>query len=346
MCEVKIFRNNKPFMLESGKILPEYHLAYHTYGKLNSGRDNVVWIFHALTANCNPAEWWEGLIGNGRFFDPEKYFIVCANIPGSCYGSISPLDVNPDTGMPYYHDFPMFTTRDMIRSYQPLRKYLGINRIEIGIGGSMGGQQLLEWAIEEPILFKCIVPIATGASHSAWGIAFDTSQRMCIELDPTWKEQNSEAGKNGLKIARSIALLSYRNYNIYTTSQEGIIFETKEKPIDENIYRAETYQRYQGEKLIKRFNAFSYYSLTKSTDSHDVGRGRGGCEKALSNIQAKALIIGINSDLLFPPVEQIYLSKHIPSAKLFLIESLYGHDGFLIETRMITNLLNNFSKHN
>jgi homoserine O-acetyltransferase len=342
MCSAKIFRYNQPFVLESGKILSKYHLAYHTYGKLNDKGDNAVWVFHALTANSDAADWWKGLVGAGSFLNPEEYFIVCVNIPGSFYGSLSPLDINPNTGTPYYHDFPMFTTRDMIRSYQPLRKYLGINRIKIGIGGSMGGQQLLEWAIEEPELFENIVPIATGAFHSAWGIALDASQRMCIELDPTWKEQSDEAGKNGLRIARSIALLSYRNYGIYTATQEGVTIESSEKPIDKTVYKAESYQHYQGEKLINRFNAFSYYLLTKSTDAHDLGRGRESREKALSRIQAKTLIIGITSDLLFPPVEQVYLSKHIPKAKISIIDSIYGHDGFLLETGQITDLLNNF----
>ena len=342
MCKPKIFKNNKPFVLESGKVLSAYHLAYHTYGNLNENNDNVIWVFHALTADSNVAEWWQGLVGEGCIFNPEKYFIVCVNMPESCYGSISPLDINPDTGTPYYHDFPMFTTRDMIRSFQPLREYLGIKRIKVGIGGSIGGLQLLEWAIEEPELFENIIPIATGASHSAWGVAFDASQRMCIELDPTWKNRHSEAGKDGLKIARSIALISYRNHTIYTATQEGVTTESSEKPIDENIYKAETYQRYQGEKLIKRFNAFSYYLLTKSTDTHDVGRGRGSREKALAKIQANTLVIGITSDLLFPLIEQDYLSKHISGAKFSVIDSFYGHDGFLIEIEKITNLLNEF----
>lgn len=344
MCNVKIFEHNSPFELESGKTLPAYHLAYHTYGRLNKKGDNAVWVFHALTANSNPAEWWCGLIGKGRFFDPERYFIVCANIPGSCYGSISPLDINPATGTPYYHDFPMFTTRDMIRSYQPLREQLGIKRIKAGIGGSMGGQQLLEWAIEEPELFENIFPIATGAFHSPWGIAFDASQRMCIELDPTWKTQHPEAGREGLRIARSIALLSYRNYNAYAVSQEGLAAESPKTPVDKHLYRAETYQRYQGEKLINRFNALSYYLLTKSTDTHDVGRGRESREAALQKIKADTLIIGIASDLLFPPCEQVYLAKHIPEAQISIIDSLYGHDGFLLETEQITALLDRHFK--
>ncbi|HET7119192.1 MAG TPA: alpha/beta fold hydrolase, partial [Hanamia sp.] len=180
-----IFASDKSLTLESGYVLPSYHLAYTTYGKINSAKDNVVWIFHALTANSNAEEWWPGLVGEGKLFDPEKYFIICVNMPGSCYGSIGPLDKNPNSGQTYYHDFPFFTPRDMIRSYQPLKESLGIKKIKIGIGGSMGGQQLLEWAIEEPELFENIFPIGTNARHSAWGIAFNASQRMCIEADGT-----------------------------------------------------------------------------------------------------------------------------------------------------------------
>ena len=172
-------------MLESGESLPGFHLAYTTHGKLNAAKDNVVWIFHALTANSNPVEWWPGLVGEGKFFDPAKYFIICVNKPGSPYGSISPLSINPETNENYYHSFPVFSIRDMIRTYQHLKNELGISKILIGLGGSTGGMQLLEWAIEEPELFEHIVPIATNAVLSPWGIAFNASQRMAIEADNT-----------------------------------------------------------------------------------------------------------------------------------------------------------------
>ena len=181
-----IYKHEQPFILECGITLPQIHLAYTSHGHLNAAKDNVVWIFHALTANSDPAEWWPGLVGKGKLFDPELHFIVCVNMPGSCYGSMGPLELNPDTTEPWYHDFPFFTTRDMIRAYQFLRQYLGIENIHTGIGGSMGGQQLLEWAIEEPELFRYIFPVATNAQHSPWGIAFNASQRMSIEADRTW----------------------------------------------------------------------------------------------------------------------------------------------------------------
>jgi len=333
-----IFHVDNPITLESGKVVPKYHLAYTTYGKLNPQKDNVVWIFHALTANSNAADWWPGLVGEGKLFDAEKYFVICVNMPGSCYGSTGPLDKNPETGETYYHDFPFFTPRDMVRSYQPLRQFLGIEKIKIGIGGSMGGQQLLEWAIEEPELFENIFPIATNARHSAWGIAFNASQRMSIEADGTWKEKNPDAGMEGMKAARSIALISYRHYETYHASQS-------EHHIDKiENYKSESYQKYQGEKLSKRFNAFSYYFLSKGMDSHNVGRGRGSIENALQMIKAKTTAIGITSDILFPVNEQQFISENVPGGRLFTIDSLYGHDGFLLEYEQIEKIISGVIK--
>lgn len=321
----EIFHHNKPFTLESGHTLPGYHLAYTTYGKLNEQRNNVVWVFHALTANSDPAEWWPGLVGNGKLFDPSRYFIICVNMPGSCYGSTGPLDINPASGSPYYHEFPFFTPRDMIHAYIPLRKQLGIEKIHVGIGGSMGGQQLLEWAVAEPGLFRHIFPIATNAQHSQWGIAFNASQRLCIEADHTWKEKHERAGLEGMKTARALALLSYRSYDTYRTGQA----ETDNEKLDG--FNSESYQRYQGEKLAARFNAFSYFALSKSMDSHNLGRGRSGISNALGTIAARTLAIGIQSDILFPAHEQQLLAELVPGGTFRMIDSHYGHDGFLLE---------------
>ena len=334
----KVFSYPKPFILESGITLPAYHLAYHAFGKLNADQSNVVWIFHALTANSDPVEWWPGLVGAGNLLDPEKYFLVCVNMPGSCYGSIGPLENNPATGQPFYHDFPFFTTRDMIRAYQPLRQFLGIKKIKIGIGGSMGGQQVLEWAIEEPELFEHIVPIATNAFHSPWGKAFNASQRHCIELDPGWLERHSQAGMQGMKAAREIALLSYRHPETYNLYQEDADINAL------GPYRSESYQAYQGEKLAKRFNAFSYYRLSQSMDSHHVGRNRGSVLQALKKIKAKTHVISLQTDLLFPQKEQEFLAENIPGASFHSIPSVYGHDGFLLEYEAISAIINDFMR--
>ncbi|RYG03316.1 MAG: alpha/beta fold hydrolase [Chitinophagaceae bacterium] len=257
-------------------------------------------------------------------------------MPGSCYGSISPLDDNEFSTDQWLHQFPLFTTRDMIRTYQPLKEYLGVQKIHIGIGGSMGGQQLLEWAIEEPSLFNYIVPVATNAFHSPWAIAFNATQRHAIELDPTWVNANAQAGMEGMKVAREIALLSYRHYETYGAGQNEIQNDRTEN------FRSESYQKYQGEKLAKRFNAFSYYFLSKSMDSHNVGRSRGSVEKALAGITAHTLVIGIGTDVLFPLSEQQFLGNNIPGAVFKAIESPYGHDGFLLESDQITTLVQEF----
>ncbi|QES89986.1 homoserine O-acetyltransferase family protein [Rhizosphaericola mali] len=345
MTKSHIFEYNQPIRLESGRKLERFHLEYTTLGHLNTSKNNVIWIFHAFTANSNPEDWWAGLVGDQKYFDPAHYFIICVNMPGSSYGSIGPLDINPITKTPYFHHFPLITTRDMIRCYEKLRVSLGIDKIYLGIGGSMGGQQLLEWAAEYPNLFAHIIPIATNAQHSPWGIAQNTSQRWAIEGDPTWKESTEISGLEGMKIARSMALLSYRSYQTYDYSQKGFAEETELLPVDKQKFRASSYQHYQGEKLAKRFNAYSYYALSQSMDAHDLGRGRGGTKVALGLIQSKALVIGISSDILFPPNEQKYIADHIHDAQYVVIDSLYGHDGFLLEFETIGYHIEEFLKN-
>ena len=321
--------------LESGKSISDFPLTYTTLGKMSHSKDNVIWIFHAMTANSDPSDWWAVMVGEGKFFDPREYFIICVNMPGSHYGSVSPISINPSTGAPYYQSFPFFTPLDMVRAYDQLRIHLGIDKIFLGIGGSMGGQQLLAWACEQTDLFENIVPIAVNAFHSPWGKAFNASQRMCIEADSTWHQSSPAAGIEGMKVARSIALISYRTYDTYDKTQQDT-----DKALEHT--RSESYQRYQGEKLAKRFNALSYYMLTKSMDSHHLGRGINEAEEKLSKIKAKTMVIGISSDILFPVHEQAFIAKHIPSAKLEIIDSFYGHDGFLLEDEKLNTLLDQF----
>lgn len=324
--------------LESGQALLQPEVVYHTYGNLSPAKDNVVWICHALTANADAADWWNGLVGEGKFLDPAKYFIVCANILGSCYGTTGPLSINPETGEPYYHTFPLVTVRDMVEAHVRLREHLGIQRIHLVIAGSLGGHQVLEWLVREPGIFDQAAVIATSARHSPWGIAFNESQRFAIEQDPTWKESHPEAGLNGLKVARSIAMLSYRSYETYHIAQ-------LDKPGKIDGYRASSYQRYQGEKLAKRFNAFSYWALSKAMDSHDLSRGRAeSLEEVLQSITTPLLTVSITSDLLFPPHEQEFIAKHVQNGTHHSITSIYGHDGFLLEFAALSGLLDDFVK--
>jgi homoserine O-acetyltransferase/O-succinyltransferase len=337
---LKYFKYNKPFKLEIGETLPEITLAYTTIGKLNEAKNNVVWVCHALTGSADVADWWSGIVGEGKLFDPNEHFIVCANVLGSHYGSTSALSINPKTNTPYFHDFPFISVRDIANSFYLLCNHLQISEINTCIGGSLGGQQAVEMAIMFPDLIQNLILVATNAQFSPWGIAFNETQRMAIAADPTWLNYDENAGQAGLKIARAIALLSYRNYQTYSITQQR-----SNEPLDRK-FRAATYQHYQGEKLVSRFNAFSYWTLTCIMDSHDVGRGRGTVKDVLKTIKAKTLVLGIESDVLFPINEQEFLANNITDAKLEVIDSLYGHDGFLIENQLLTKAIRTWQNNN
>lgn len=336
--EDNTFRYDQKFELEAGGSLSGIQLRYTTLGKLNTTRDNVIWVFHALTGSSDFTSWWGELFKEGSVYDPRHNFIICANMLGGCYGSTGPLSINPTNGNPFYHSFPTITNRDVVKAFDLLRIHLRIEKVHTLIGGSLGGQQTLEWAIVQPDVFENIIPIACNAWHSPWGIAFNEAQRLAIEADPTWKESDARAGAEGLKAARAIGMISYRHYDTFLKTQN-------EKSADKlDDYRAASYQQYQGQKLANRFNAFTYWILTKIMDSHHVGRGKKNAEEALKKIKARTLVVGIDSDILFPIAEQEYLAQQIPDARLESITSLYGHDGFLVEFEQLNTILNKFYK--
>ena len=328
---VLAFHYQRPFYLENGSVLPALTIAYHTWGQLNEQGDNVIWICHALTANSNAREWWPNLIGDGLLFDTRKYFVVCANILGSCYGTTGPSSLNPATGKPYLHDFPFITIRDMVNAHDLLREHLGIRQIDLLAGGSMGGYQVLEWAVMKPGFCKRLFLITTSARESAWGIAIHTAQRMAIENDSTWNNGSADCGKNGLKVARAIGMLTYRSYESFVHTQT----DHNDEKVDD--FMASSYIRYQGEKLAARFSAHSYWTLSKAMDTHNLARNRGSLDAVLKSIPAKALVMGIRSDLLCPEQELQFIAGQIPDATYVAIDSLYGHDGFLVETATITH---------
>ncbi len=338
MSTINTYQYRKNFKLESGKKLRGVEIAYQTYGKLNAKKDNVIWACHALTANSDVLDWWKGLFGNNSLFNPKEHFIICANIIGSHYGTTNPLSTNPVTGQPYYLSFPEFTVRDMVKAHGLLADHLGVHQVKVLIGGSLGGQQALEWSIIEPGKFENLILVATNAVHSPWGIAFNESQRLAITTDRTFYANKPDGGLKGLKVARSIALLSYRTYEAYAATQLETV---NDKTTD---FRASSYQAYQGEKLCKRFNAYSYWYLSKAMDSHNVGRGRKSIAGALAGVKANTLVIGVENDVLFPVSEQQFISNHIKDAEFQQINSAYGHDGFLIETDTLTKLIGNFLK--
>ncbi|WP_439475362.1 homoserine O-acetyltransferase family protein [Algoriphagus formosus] len=329
------FKSQTPFELESGKVLPELELTYTTYGSLNAEQNNVVWVVHALTGDSKVGEWWNGMVGEDQFYDPANYFIICVNLPGSCYGSTNPLSINSNTGDAYYYDFPFLTTRDMARALDLVREGLGIRSIHTLLGGSLGGQVALEWAYFLGENLKNLVILASTAKSSPWVVGFNETQRMAIESDCTWGEKSPEAGRAGLETARAIAMLSYRHPSDFERKQQS-----PEGTVDG--FRAATYLRYQGQKLGKRFTALSYWVLSKAMDSHDLGRGRESLEKALEKIKARTLAVGVDSDLLFLPQESQYIANHIPKGSYREIKSTAGHDAFLIEFEQLKYILRSF----
>lgn len=336
---IKKYRHPAPFRLEAGGVLGELQIAYHTYGTLNSDKSNVVWVCHALTANSDVADWWPHTVERGCFLDPERWFIVCANIIGSHYGTTGPLSVNPESGQPYYDAFPLVTIRDMVAAHSLLAAHLGIGRIHALVGSSVGGFQALEWIAADPERFDRLILIATDAKASPWTIAIDETQRMAIKADPTYGQPSPEAGKAGLAAARAIGLLSYRGGSGYNASQQD------EPPTDGALpprHRACSYQQYQGEKLCRRFNAYSYMSILDSFDTHDISRGRGALEDVLRQVAARTIVVGISSDIIFTPNEMRRLAAMIPRAEYVEIDSPFGHDGFLVEHKALNEILTPF----
>lgn len=329
---LKFFHYNNAFALESGEVLPELTIGFHTFGKLNAAKDNVIWVCHALTANSDVSDWWSGMFGVGKVYDPEKYFIVCANILGSCYGSTCARSISPISKKAYGIDLPLISIRDIVQAHDLLRKHLKIDEIALCIGGSCGGHQVMEFAYILPEKIKKIALLVTSPKETAWAIATHEAQRLAIQADSTWQDDYDFAGENGLKAARGMALLTYRTFDSYILRQT----DESEKMDD---FKAASYIRHQGKKLQQRFYAQCYYSLTKTLDTHHLGRGRGSIAKALAKLTMPAFILSIETDMLIPPVEQFQLAEHLPNAHFVGLDSPFGHDGFLVEAKTINSLL-------
>ena len=316
------FGSSTRFDLEGGDFLDGLKIAYHTYGELAPSGTNVIWICHPLTGNSDVMSWWGELVGPGLAIDTDRFFVVCANVIGSCYGSSEPS----------YSSFPLVSIRDQVRAFTQLREYLGVSRIACLIGGSMGGQHVMEWALVEPDVIERIIPIATNAKQSAWAVAFNAAQRLAITADPTFYTNVPGGGAAGLIAARAVGMLSYRTPVLYNVGQ-GVDDQRLQN------FPVETYLYYQGAKLRKRFSAYSYYALTRSMDSHDVGRGRGSTGEALRSIRAKALVVGVDTDMLFPESEQQYIADMIGGATYRRMTSVSGHDAFLIQQKALGTII-------
>ena len=321
------------FELESGTILPELKLVYHTAGKLNANKSNVVLVCHALTANSNAFDWWKGVVGESEIINPDEYFIICINSLGSYYGSTSPRSINPKTGECYGMDFPFFTVRDVARANAMLLKDLGLSEVHLGMAASFGGYQLLEMTFEQ-IQFERLMLISTSANETTWGRAIHSSQRMALETDPTFYENSKLAGRKGMAAARSIGMLTYRGSEAFNISQ------AEDDNSKKNDFKVESYLRYQGKKIGERFHAHCYYKLGECLDSHDISRNRfNNISEALSTIKTNCLVVAVSTDILTPPVNQKVLADNIQGAEYVEIESNFGHDAFLVEHQAISALL-------
>ena len=324
-----------PFTFETGPTLEAIDIVFHTSKPTPVPGEPVVWICHALTANSDPEDWWPSLVGPGKLFDTERMFIICANVPGSAYGSSGPRTINPKTGKPYYFSFPEVTVRDMAATNLAVLDFLGIGKVDLLIGSSIGGFQAIEMATIRPDSFAKAAFIATAPRISPWLSATAEAQRMALEADPSFRACGSlDGGAAGLRCARAQALISYRCFRGYGKTQ------SEADPDTLFAGRAASYERYQGEKLLRRgFDAYSYYYLCNALDSHNLGRGRGGVDAALSLIKAETLVIEVDTDMIFPPEEVRSWYRSIPNVTLGHISSDFGHDGFLLEYDQLTTYL-------
>ncbi len=330
---------SSPFITESGYRIEEPDVMFKTWGTLNTARNNVIVICHALTGNADADDWFAGLFSDESPIDLQEHFVICINIPGSCYGSTGPLSIDPETGKPYKASFPEITVRDMVRFQQQVLDELDIQGVEMVIGGSLGGMQALEFALMDTRIRSAVL-IAMGKAHTPWAIGISHAQRQAIVSDPDWNGgyySLDSPPERGLAVARMMAMITYRSPRDYEKK-----FLRRRQPEAEELFQVESYLNYQGKKLANRFDANSYVALTRSMDTHDISRGRGSFEEVLGRLEIPVLVIGIDSDNLYPTFEQKELAELIPQARYAEIRSRHGHDAFLIEFDQLNTHLRSF----
>lgn len=334
-AETRLWRLDEPFGLEAGGCIPDAQLAYRTWGRLAPDGANAVLVCHALTGSADADEWWAGMFGPGRALDPARDFIVCSNVLAGCYGSSGPLQPHPEDGEPWGSRFPEVSVRDMVRMQARLLDHLGVEQLQLVLGPSLGGMQVLEWAAAFPERVAAIAPIGVSGRHSAWCIGIGESQRRAIFLDPDWQDGRyplDRPPRRGLAVARMIAMCSYRSWDNFEarfgrSRQEG------------GGFAVSSYLNYQGEKLHHRFDANTYVRLTQAMDTHDLARGRGDYAEVLAGLDVPALVVSVDSDVLYPPHEQAELARLLPNARYEILHTPAGHDGFLIETRTLSGMV-------
>ena len=360
---------DRPFVLEGGGLLHDVTIAYETWGALDASATHAVLVCHAVTGDAHAAGragqqegqgWWDAVIGPGLALDTDRYFVVCANILGGCQGTTGPSSLDPATGQPYGPTFPIVSIRDIVRTQAALADHLGIAQWFSVVGGSMGGMQAIEWAVMYPDRVRSCVVIASGASATAQQIGYSAVQRMAITLDPNWRggayydAAPGEGPHRGLALAREIAQITYRTDEVF----EQRFGRGTDGPLDTfslwQRFDVESYLDYHGAKLVRRFDANSYLVLSKAMDLHDIGRNRGGIDRALARVRAPMLVMSIRSDALYHPRQQIELRDGVlatgGSCRFAVIDSDDGHDAFLLATDQVGNALDTFlddvEKHN
>ena len=341
-ADTQYFRLPGEFVLENGEALQDVEIAYRTWGDPENAADHAILICHALTGSADVEAWWPNIIGSGKTFDPARDFIVCANILGSCYGTTGPVNNRPGSDERYRAAFPRISVRDMVELERVLLDELGIEKIELVTGPSLGGMQALEWAVMYPERVGSVVPIGVGGRHSAWCIGISEAQRAAIATDPNWNGgfySDDAPPEQGLAAARMMAVCTYRSWDSFAER-----FGREER--EEDVYQVQSYLRHQGEKINERFDANTYVTLTHAMHTHDLARGRGEYPDVLATIEQPALVVSVSTDALYPPAEQLELAEHMPNAQYKILDSQHGHDGFLIETEKLGEMIARFRATN
>ena len=369
LVEKKYFTFAEPpdtMVLESGARLGPVTIAYETLGVLNKDRSNVILILHALSGDSHVAGyyvesdqkpgWWEIMVGPGKGIDTDKYFVICSNIIGSCMGSTGPASINPANGNPYGFDFPVVTIGDMVRAQKALLDHLGINRILSVVGGSIGGMQVLEWAVRYPDMVVSAIPLATTTRHSALAIAFNEVARQAIMADPNWnkgKYYGAAKPNLGLALARMVGHVTYlsdeamrRKFGRRLQNKSDFSFNF------DADFQVESYLRYQGQKFVERFDANSFLYITKAADYFDLGRQHGNNSEveAFATAKARFMVVSFTSDWLYPTYQSRAMVKAMKKSNLDVsfceIEAEWGHDAFLLHNERLSALIKGFLDRN
>jgi len=321
-----------PVALEHGAVLPQVTVAYQTWGELSPARDNVVLVCHALTGSADVSDWWGALIGPNGALDPDRDFILCSNVLGSCYGTTGPGTPEWDACFAARPEAPAATVRDVVHVQRRWLAALGIDRLRLVMGGSMGGMQALEWALLYPDVVDAIAVLAAPAQHAPWAVALSEAQRQAIYADAEWPHGRAA---HGLATARMMAMITYRSAENFAARFGAGRADPARPPVTTWLHR-------HGQKLVDRFDARTYVALSHVLDSHDVGRGRGGVAAALATLRQPALVVGIDTDVLYPAHELRALASGLPAGQLFWLESPHGHDAFLIEQQIVLRAVRDF----